>query len=639
MRKLVSFLCAVTAMTVLVARPASAADADKDPRVRAAVREVGLATAILADVTNDTDRLLWQKRVELAQKQLDSMRHLVELEEREKTFARQRRTRTDYKLREALVEIETSAEDAQRAIDQKNNEIRRLKTVRGDLEDKLAGAADESDQAVKARAEAETGIRTLDAEIQARTLERQAAEQRLRFAQEGTRIEKCLGELDLNPRPTIRLLHQKMQDLAVARKQRDEIQAYRQDLTNQLAGTAAALQLAEERFTHVDQEISILAGRYGVEKMMKVPPEQKAKHAERVGRLRLMLSVAESEKILMKDHIKHLRAQCDALSDNIALAGRGWDLLDAEAAFRETDLASLKARYYRRIVAPLMAVGGLILLYVLLSRVLFPMFLAKDSLFVARRLGGYILLLLVTVVLVSFFLEDLKAIATVMGIVGAAIVIALQELCLSFAGWFAIVGSRKIRVGERVEIDKNRGDVIDIQILRTTLLEVNNWLGFDEPTGRVIVIPNSFIFRNHVFNYSHVHPYIWGKVEMTMTYESPPQESYDLLMNILKEETRDDFQAAAEGGRQMERSYGIEHTTYEPRIHTTIADSGVTYSVMFVTHYKRFAACRDRISSRIVREVDAHPKINFAYPTQRHIPTAEAGGFEVNVVKHAGARD
>ena len=79
----------------------------------------------------------------------------------------------------------------------------------------------------------------------------------------------------------------------------------------------------------------------------------------------------------------------------------------------------------------------------------------------------------------------------------------------------------KLNIGDRLEVDGTRGDVIDIQLLRTTLVEINGWLGVDQPTGRVILIPNNFVFKNKVFNYTHGHPFIWGKIEVTVTYSTP----------------------------------------------------------------------------------------------------------------------
>ena len=228
-----------------------------------------------------------------------------------------------------------------------------------------------------------------------------------------------------------------------------------------------------------------------------------------------------------------------------------------------------------------------------------------------------------------FFFEDLKSVATILGIASAAVVIALQDMCSAFAGWFVIVASRKFAVGQRVEIDEHKGDVIDIQLLRTTLLEVNNWLGVDEPTGRVIVIPNSFVFKSKVFNSSFLHPYVWGKLDITVTYETPAGDAQALLLRVLEEETRDEFAAARTAAAAMEREYGAPDAVYQPKIFSVIADSGVQFRLLYVAHYRHVSGTRSRINARIIREFEKDPRMQFAYPTERHVPTPEKGGFPV----------
>jgi hypothetical protein len=113
-------------------------------------------------------------------------------------------------------------------------------------------------------------------------------------------------------------------------------------------------------------------------------------------------------------------------------------------------------------------------------------------------------------------------------------------------------------------------------------------------------------------------------VDVVVTYETPAKPAFELLMQILTEETTSEFAAAAQSGRLMEKRYGVARVTYEPRIHTEIADSGVRYSLYYVSHYRRFKAVHDRIASRIIQEFEQRKDMDFAYPTERHIPTPAA---------------
>jgi small-conductance mechanosensitive channel len=150
--------------------------------------------------------------------------------------------------------------------------------------------------------------------------------------------------------------------------------------------------------------------------------------------------------------------------------------------------------------------------------------------------------------------DDLSMVAATMGIVSAALVIALQEATSAF-GWFVIMMGSKFGIGDRLEIDGTRGDVIDIQLLRTTLVEVNGWLGVDEPTGRIILVPNNFIFNNKIFNYTHGHPFVWGKIDVTVGFNCA-EAAAALFQRVLME--RPGRVRGRTAAQRMRRRYGVD---------------------------------------------------------------------------------
>jgi len=174
---------------------------------------------------------------------------------------------------------------------------------------------------------------------------------------------------------------------------------------------------------------------------------------------------------------------------------------------------------------------------------------------------------------------------------------------------------RKFTVGDRLEIEGVRGDVLDIQLLRTTLVEVNNWLGVDQPTGRVLFIPNNFVFKSKVFNFSHGHPYIWGKIDVTVTFATPTAGAQALFSKVLEEETRRDFAEARAAAAEMERRYGVEDADYTPKLYTRISENGVVFSLIYVSHYRSSSATRNRINRRLIAELETHKHIQLAYNT------------------------
>jgi len=155
---------------------------------------------------------------------------------------------------------------------------------------------------------------------------------------------------------------------------------------------------------------------------------------------------------------------------------------------------------------------------------------------------------------------------------------------------------------------------------------LNNWLGVDQPTGRVIIVPNNFIFKTKVFSFSHGHPFIWGKVEVTVTYATPAASALALFEKVLEEETREEFTEARRVATEMERRYGVEDADYRPKIYTRIADSGVTFSLLYVSHYRSSSSTRNRINRRLIAELETHPHIQLAYHTTHVLTSVEQAG-------------
>ena len=139
---------------------------------------------------------------------------------------------------------------------------------------------------------------------------------------------------------------------------------------------------------------------------------------------------------------------------------------------------------------------------------------------------------MIVVIILLNFVGDFGSISSVIGLAGAGLAIALQDPIVSLVGWFLIIGKAGITVGDRVEINNVKGDVIDIGLLRTVVLEVGNWVSAEQSTGRVVFFPNSFIFKNHFFNYSTGNSFIWDEIHITVTYESDWKRAKEIIENV-----------------------------------------------------------------------------------------------------------
>jgi small-conductance mechanosensitive channel len=608
----------------------AAAAQTNPPELQRAESRIRAIESILERTTNAADYARLEQRLALEQQDLANRRHRLALESDKAKLATHQRMHAKYMLLESIRAVDSETDRPRVAARKLHYKVLELRAERARLTDKLRRLRDDSGADADAAHILEEQIETLDDEILLRGLERDAEEMKHLLSKEAERINDAINALPINPNPTIRMLHAKRLAIRSERRLARELAARIAALLTHRDDVTRGLELTRARLTQVEDEIRI---------------EDKRRRMDASGRsdalkapLRLLslgASTKEKIKTLFEKRAAFQEQQLAALNGTLETAESLRTLYEQELAVLTDDFGGCARRLWVDVCVPLALIAALLLLHALFSRRVLPLLYKRDRLFVARRMAGYLVFLLILLVLALFFLEDLKAIATVLGIAGAALVIALQDLCSSFAGWFIIVASGKVRVGDRVEIDGHMGDVIDIQLLRITMLELNNWLGIDEPTGRVIVVPNSFIFKSKVVNFSHVHPYIWSRLDITVTFETPAEEAHALLTRVLTEETREEFEIASRAAEAMEQHYGVADTTYTPKVYSVIADSGVQFSLLYVSHYRRRTEVRNRINARIIAEFARNPRLAFAYPTERHIPTSTPGTLTVTLDRNA----
>jgi small-conductance mechanosensitive channel len=130
------------------------------------------------------------------------------------------------------------------------------------------------------------------------------------------------------------------------------------------------------------------------------------------------------------------------------------------------------------------------------------------------------------------------------GIVGAGVVVALQDFFKDIAGGLVIFIRGSYKVGDRIEINSRKGDVIDIDLMNTTLLEIGEWVSGDQPTGRLCLVPNGLVLSHTVHNYTKDHDYIWDEINIPITYDSDWHLASEIVLGFVTRETEDVTQKA-----------------------------------------------------------------------------------------------
>jgi small-conductance mechanosensitive channel len=252
------------------------------------------------------------------------------------------------------------------------------------------------------------------------------------------------------------------------------------------------------------------------------------------------------------------------------------------------------------------AVVGIVLIYAafrVLEQTLPRRFGRADARYKVRKFvafAGYISIILFLGLL---FEDRLGRLTFAIGVVGAGVAVALQDVLASIAGAFSIGFSKLYTVGDRVQIGDTRGDVIDIGLLRTTLMETGNWVSKDLYNGRLVRIPNSTVLKGSVFNYSQGFHFIWDEIKVLFTITSDCQLAREMLLRVAKESIGEYLIEAQLSWRLVSDNFKILNPPLEPIVTLNVNNGSLEFGLSYVVDYTKRTAKQDELFTKIVHEV------------------------------------
>ncbi len=208
-------------------------------------------------------------------------------------------------------------------------------------------------------------------------------------------------------------------------------------------------------------------------------------------------------------------------------------------------------------------------------------------------------LLGVTVVLMFVFGPP-SQISTVLGLTTAGLTVALQDFILAFFGWFILMGKNGIRVGDWVEINGVGGEVTEIGLFRTTLLETGNWTDKGHPTGRRVTFVNNFAIRGQYFNFSTTGQWMWDEIAVSVPATPETYATVERIHEAVKEETESDVRIAEQEWKRGTRHDGLSQFTAAPTVNLRPSGAGVDILVRYVTRASERFAMRNRLNERVL---------------------------------------
>ncbi len=188
---------------------------------------------------------------------------------------------------------------------------------------------------------------------------------------------------------------------------------------------------------------------------------------------------------------------------------------------------------------------------------------------------------------------------TLLGLAGAGLTIALKDFIVAFFGWFVLMGKNGIHVGDWVEINGIGGEVVEVGVLRTVLLETGAWSDAGHPTGRRVVFVNSYAIEGHYFNFSTSGQWLWDELEVLVPPEQDPYAVLDAIQKLVAEETAANASLAEQEWQRVAGSRALKSFSAVPAINLKPTSMGVEITVRYVTRaHERYA-----VRTRLYREV------------------------------------
>ncbi len=263
------------------------------------------------------------------------------------------------------------------------------------------------------------------------------------------------------------------------------------------------------------------------------------------------------------------------------------------------------------------AIGIVVVLVItaLIKRVVNNKIVNTDHRYRVRKAVNFIGYLLILLILLLIYGDRLGNLGVALGVAGAGVTFALQEVIVSFVGWLNIILSGTPRVGQRVKIGDAKGDIIDIGVMRTTIMEMGDWVEGDLYNGRIITLANSYVFKEKIHNYSAEYPFLWDEVKVPIRTESDHELAREVFSKVVNDICEDYAIKSEKGWKNMANKFRVEQANVRPTVRLKFDENWITFTLRYIVDYKSRGTTKDKIYTALLDEIAKHDSITVATTT------------------------
>jgi small-conductance mechanosensitive channel len=376
--------------------------------------------------------------------------------------------------------------------------------------------------------------------------------------------------------------------------------------------------------------------------------------------LELTLKTLQEERKLLEEMLryqpksKELRARLEQVVHEIDTLSPTYEIFKTTKQVYSKKIEEIRLKLkdeIRREIEKAATIGGIMLflfvLFLIFKQLVRKYMSDKESYYTINKVANFLFITVLVMVLLFAYIENVNYMVTILGFASAGIAIAMKDWFMSLMGWFVIVFGGSIHVGDRVKVVRNGieyvGDVVDISLLKMTIHEDITLTTYmhNRRSGRIIFVPNNYIFTDMIANYSHAGlKTVWDGIDFNITFDSDAAKAASIAKEVTKKYSKGYTDITRKQLNKLRSQYHLKNTNVEPRVFTFIEEYGVRVSAWYLTNAFATLTLRSTISSEILERIKAEPDIALAYPTQsmyldRRIPAprfpelpdgAESGG-------------
>jgi small-conductance mechanosensitive channel len=276
---------------------------------------------------------------------------------------------------------------------------------------------------------------------------------------------------------------------------------------------------------------------------------------------------------------------------------------------KETLITWFNAPFVERLMAIGIGIVVVLLITYFIKRALKRSIKSIDNKYRARKAVNIFAYLLIISVVLFVYSDKLGNVGVALGVAGAGIAFALQEVIISIAGWLSIMIGGTVGIGQRIKVGDVKGDIIDIGVLNTTIMEIGDWVDGDLYNGRIVNISNSFVFKEKVHNYSAEYPFLWDEIVIPLRTESDYVLARKIFIDVLNDVCGKYANSSEKQWSKLTNKFRVEEAQVQPMVTLKFDENWISFTLRYIVDFKKRRSTKDIIYTRLLEEISKYDEI------------------------------